>query len=220
MGMLHVRTHATDTAVQFFERAKECAALIGGVRGDVKKAQLSLIIVQIVGRHDPKRAEEELRTARDLVENLPPWQPFLSFEDIRKAELLVMGGESDSDAAVELFRNQVEELKGHSGQAAPFEMAEILFGQARFEAEAGNFDRALDALQEARRLLEDHHRKGTTLYGFVVLCLAELLPDQDSDEVAELRETGHKLVEKESEPDSESSSNDDWHDDQDSDNSF
>jgi tetratricopeptide (TPR) repeat protein len=186
---------ATQRAVSLLEKALMEACKIDGVRGIRQQASLHKMLASTLASQDPARAQEHLRNLYELLDHFRPEDAPFSNEEVQMTSLKIDSEDADPKKGVVLYNKLLAQFERSNGERRGFVKAQLMLRQARYMQKAGDTTDACEVLESARQLLEQRGRTQTTLYGFVLSKLVELLPSYD-ERVPLYQATGERLLKK------------------------
>lgn len=159
------------------------------------KVDLLMNLSIVLSTKDLEKAKKSLEDADLLIDQLSPAAHDAMLHNIKIARQLLIVEPSDTEQAadVALLEEQMNEFDSRYGQSRNFTRAQRLRQLAREFLSIGESEKGVERLNEARELLESINARSSRDYGYVLVMLADAMPDWDP-EAKRLRKRGSQIL--------------------------
>lgn len=167
-----------EKATQLIDSALDKATEIEGPYGLMAQATLHTIRASLFTDYDREKAQESLETLEETLTHLPPGQEPLSSNEIKILSARINEDTCSSTITGKAIKEELKYLSTEFGTSKNLKRADLMFLLARFQRK-DDPEAALETLEQARILLEEHKRTTTTIYGAILRELSEMLPPEE-----------------------------------------
>jgi hypothetical protein len=179
MADILVECGLSDKATSMLEGALQETKQLSGPGAIVAQIALLASMANLLSNKDPQKARDALNQCYDLLVDLPAGVEPVSMKELRLVSLSLDGEDANAKEGESVASQRLDEFERESGDSDVAHRVQLMLAKARYHQQCDKTDSALALLEQSKSLLEQRFRNHTTLYGAVLLNLAELLPPGD-----------------------------------------